>query len=125
MPDRMRLERDRGQASIELIAGIPVLLLCGAVGMQLLLAGYTLSLADGASEAGAAAAAIGSSPRIAARKFLPEWARSRARIETKGGRVSVSITPPAAVSSLARGLEVESRAWALPDPSPAEEAPGR
>ena len=46
---------DRGQASVELLAGLPALLLAGLIGFQLLAAGYALTLADGAAEAGALA----------------------------------------------------------------------
>src|SRR5215207_6102147 len=53
------LRAERGQASVELLAGLPALFLCALIGLQLLLAGYALSLADGAAEAGAAAEAAG------------------------------------------------------------------
>lgn len=107
---------ESGQASIELIAGIPVLLIAGATALQLLVAGYSLSVADGASQAGAAAAAIGLDPGRAAREALPGWARTRTRVVSSGGRVRVEINPPIAVPAVAGLLEVESSAWALPDP---------
>ena len=113
MPD---LRDERGQASIELVAGVPVLIMAGAIALQLLLAGYALSLADGASEAGAAAAAAGSDPRAASREALPGWARSRSRVGVAGGRVVVRIATPAALPAVSRLLEVESSAWARPDP---------
>lgn len=113
-----------GQASIELIAGIPVLLTAGAISLQLLLAGYSLSLADGASEAGAAAAVAGADARQASRQALPGWARDRSRVEVRGGRVQVRIATPAAVPAVSRLLEVESSAWARPDRSPTK-GPGR
>lgn len=120
MPELLaRLREQRGQASIELIAGLPVLLMAGAIALQLLLAGYSLSLADGASEAGAAAAAAGSNPRVASRDALPGWARSRSRVVVDGGRVAVSIATPAAMPAISRLLQVESSAWAKPDPEPA------
>lgn len=109
---------ESGQSSIELIAGIPVLLIAGATALQLLVAGYSLSVADGASQAGAAAAAVGLDPRKAAREALPGWARARTRVASSSGRVRVWITPPAAVPAVAGLLEVESSAWALPDPEP-------
>ena len=54
---------ERGQASVELLAGLPALLLAGLIGFQLLAAGYALTLADGAAEAGALARVAGSRPR--------------------------------------------------------------
>ncbi len=120
MPEwRLHPLAEQGQASIELIAGIPVLLMAGAIAFQLLLAGYALSLADGASEAGAVAAAAGSDPRHASREALPDWARARSQVEVSGGRVQVSIATPAAVPAVSRLLEVESSAWAKPDTSSA------
>ena len=120
MPELLaRLSGQRGQASIELIAGLPVLLMAGSIALHLLLAGYSLSLADGASEAGAAAAAAGSDPRAASREALPGWARGRSRVEVDGGRVAVSIATPAAMPAISRLLQVESSAWAKPDPEPA------
>ena len=115
MPDLRIREGQQGQASIELIAGVPVLLMAGAIALQLLLAGYSLSLADGASEAGAAAAAAGTDPKEASRNALPLWARGRSRVEVSGGRVEVRIATPAAVPAVSRLLEVESSAWARPD----------
>ena len=48
---------ERGQASVELLAGIPALLLAGLLALQLLAVGYSVTLADGAAEAGALALA--------------------------------------------------------------------
>jgi len=107
-----------GQASIELIAGLPVLLMAGGLALQLLLVGYSVSLADGASQAGAVAAASGVDPVQASRENLPPWARSRAKVEMRGERVEVRLQPPTAVPGIARWLEVRSSAWAVPDPSP-------
>jgi hypothetical protein len=117
MPDLRIRDGQQGQASIELIAGVPVLLMAGAIALQLLLAGYSLSLADGASEAGAAAAAAGKDPKEASHNALPSWALGRSRVEVSGGRVEVRIAPPAAVPAVSRLLAVESSAWARPDAS--------
>ena len=50
---------ERGQATVELVAALPALLLAALVALQLLAAGYALTLADGAAEAGALALASG------------------------------------------------------------------
>ena len=47
--------RDDGQATVELVAALPALLLAGLLALQLLATGYALTLADGAAEAGALA----------------------------------------------------------------------
>jgi hypothetical protein len=105
---------ERGQAQLELIAGIPFLLLAGLVGLQLLAVGYTQSLADGAAEAGAIAVADGREPAAAARAALPGWAGDGVRVEVDSGHVDVTVRPPA-VLPLPGGLdEIGSTAWARP-----------
>ncbi len=109
----MRAERhrpgasqERGQASIELLAGLPLLLAAALLAGQLLLTGYALTLADGSAEAGAIAAASGGDAAEAARAALPGWARDRAEISTGGGRVRVEVEPPAPVGALGDLLSV-------------------
>ena len=51
-----RLRGSRGQASVELVAAAPFVLIAAVLCLQLLAAGYSLTLADGAVEAGALAA---------------------------------------------------------------------
>jgi hypothetical protein len=104
--------RTDGQASVELLAGLPALALAGFVALQLLVTGYSLTLADGAAEAGALAEAAGNDPERAAREALPAWARGRATVSSKGGRVVVDLRPPAPLPALAERLEVSSEAWA-------------
>jgi hypothetical protein len=103
--------RQDGQASVELLAGLPALLLCGLLAMQLLAVGYSVTLADGAAEAAALAAAAGRSPAPAARASLPGWARGRMRVDLQGGRVKVVLRPPSPIAALARRLAIESSAW--------------
>jgi hypothetical protein len=100
-----------GQASLELIAGLPALLLGGLVALQLLAAGYSLTLADGAVEAGAVALASGRPAEPAVRAALPGWARDRIDLERHGGRVTVHLRPPSPFGAIAGALEVSSSAW--------------
>lgn len=100
-----------GQASVELVAGIALLVLAALACLQLLVAGYALSLVDGAAEAGALALAAGETPEAAVRGALPAWARDGAEIEVEGGRVALRLRPPAALPAIARALEVSSSAW--------------
>lgn len=101
----------RGQASIELVAGLPALVLAGLVSFQLLAAGYALTLADGAAEAGALALAAGHSPAPAVREALPGWARKGVSVAAEQGRVAVRVRPPTAVPGLADRLAFESSVW--------------
>jgi hypothetical protein len=105
------VDGERGQASIEVLAGIPALLLAGLIALQLLATGYSLTLADGAVEAGAMALAAGRAPVPAVREALPGWARQRVDVDRDGGRLRVRLRPPSPLESVARGLEVSSSAW--------------
>jgi hypothetical protein len=113
-----RADRDAelGQASVELIAGLPALGIAALLATQLLLVGYSLTLADGAAEAGALAGAAGVDAGDAAREALPGWARRRATIETDAGRVRIELRPPSPLAALADHLAVSSEAWARPSP---------
>ncbi|MBW8059942.1 MAG: hypothetical protein FVQ78_06325 [Solirubrobacterales bacterium] len=103
-----------GQASIELVAGLPALLLAGLIGLQLLAAGYALTLADGAAEAGALALASGRPAASAARDALPGWAEHDVDVSVSGGRVTVRLRPPSLLRSVAGRLAVTSSAAARP-----------
>jgi hypothetical protein len=104
--------REEGQATVELVAALPALLLAAFIALQLLAAGFALTLADGAAEAGAMALASGRDAAPAARAALPGWARGRASVEVRGGRVTVRVRPPAPLGLLAGPLELDSTAWA-------------
>ena len=105
---------ERGQATVELVAALPALLLAALVALQLLVAGYALTLADGAAEAGALALASGDSAAGAARAALPGWAEDDVSVEVKGGRVSVRLRPPSPIEALSERLAVNSSAAARP-----------
>jgi hypothetical protein len=107
----MVLRSADGQASVELLAGIPALVLAGLVALQLLATGYSLTLADGAAEAGAMALVAGEPAAPAVREALPGWARGRADVDVRGGRLTVSLRPPSPLDTVARRLEVRSSTW--------------
>jgi hypothetical protein len=104
--------REAGQASVELVAAVPVLALAALVCLQLLATGQTLTLADGAAEAAAIALASGEDPAQAARRALPGWADDRVEVESSGGRVTVRVRPRSPIEPLAAALEVSTSAWA-------------
>jgi hypothetical protein len=106
-----RVAAEHGQATLELLAAIPALALAGLVALQLLATGYSLTLADGAAEAGAMALAAGKPARPAVREALPGWARGRMQIEVRGGRLTVRLEPPSPLSGIARRLAVTSSTW--------------
>jgi hypothetical protein len=102
---------ERGQASVELLAALPFVLIAGILCLQLLAAGYALTLADGAAEAGANALASDLPPEPAVESALPGWAAERVEVEQDGGRVTISLRPPSPLEPVARALEVRSSAW--------------
>jgi hypothetical protein len=103
-----------GQASVEAVCGIAVLMLAGLLCFQLLAAGYTATLADGAAEAGAVALLRGEPVGAAVRSALPGWARSRVKVLHLGETVRVEIAPPSLFDSVASRLEASSTATAKP-----------
>jgi hypothetical protein len=103
-----------GQASVELLAALPALLLAALVALQLLAAGYALTLADGAAEAGALALASGGPAAEAARAALPGWAEDDVAIAVRGGEVTVRLRPPSLLDSVGEVLAVTSSAAARP-----------
>jgi hypothetical protein len=105
---------EQGQASVEVLAGIPALVLAGLIALQLLAAGYAASLADGAVEAGAVALAAGEAPGPAVAAALPGWTEGRVKARFEDGSVHVALRPPALLPPLANALVVEDSAWVRP-----------
>ena len=103
----------RGQAALELLGALPlVLVVCLGV-VQALAAGVARELADHAAEAGAMALLQDADPRDAARRALPGWARERVSVHVSGTSVvRVALRPPTVVPGLARVLEAHASAVA-------------
>jgi hypothetical protein len=108
------MDREQGQSTVELVAALPALLLVGLLTLQLLAAGYALTLADGAAEAGALALAVGRPAAVSARDALPGWAEDDVEVSVEGGRVTVRLRPPSPLPTLADRLTVTSSAAARP-----------
>ena len=87
---------DDGQATVELVALLPLVGLLVALLWQALLAGETIWLSGGAARAAARAVALGSDPMQAARGVLPERFEAKLRVEReRGGTVAVVLHVPA------------------------------
>jgi hypothetical protein len=108
-----RVSAERGQASVELLGVLPLLVALGLAAIQLLAVGYASVLAGNAAEAGALALAGGSGAadaRAGVRGALPGWSRARTRVSVDGGRVTVRLRPPSLLDALAERLEVRADA---------------
>lgn len=108
-----------GQAQIELIVAIPVLVVAGLIAAQLLSFGYAQTLADGAAEAAAIAAADGRDPDAAAREALPDWAEGRIDLDDDGGGgLHLELAVPSVLPGLAGRLHADAEAWVRPAGGP-------
>ena len=85
--------RERGTASVELVAVVPFLLLAVLAAVQIALAGHSLWSASVAARAGARAALVGRDAAGAARRALPPPLRDGAEVED-GEAVSVRVAVP-------------------------------
>jgi hypothetical protein len=103
-----------GQASVEAVALLPVLVAVALAVGHLLAAGLARELAGHAAEAGAIAALHGADPDEAVAAALPEWSEDGVRTRVRGRRVSVRIEPPAVVPALGRLLASTATADAGP-----------
>jgi pilus assembly protein CpaE len=98
---------ESGQASVETVAMVPLVLLAAAMAWQLVLTGHTLWVAAGAARAGARAELVGESPARAARSALPrslERGMSVKRVDAGGVRVEVRL--PLMVPSWKSPIEI-------------------
>ncbi|RKQ91113.1 hypothetical protein C8N24_0930 [Solirubrobacter pauli] len=113
-----RLASARGQATIELLGLLPLVVLIGLVGFSFVAASTAHEQAGEAAEAGALALLQGGSDaRTAARDALPEHLRTRATITVTGRRVHVRVRPRLPIAALSDRLAGEAHADAGP-PTP-------
>jgi hypothetical protein len=99
-----------GQASVELLGALPVLVVLALFLFQTLAIGYAAVLAGNAAEAGALSLAGGGDAEDAAREALPGWSRAGMEVAVDGGRVEVSLEPPSPLEVIREQLEVRSEA---------------
>ena len=102
--------RETGQASVELLGVLPLLVALALAVFQLLSVGYASVLAGNAAEAGALALAAGGDPRAGVHEALPGWSRARAEIDVSGGSVRVRLRPPSLLRALGERLTVRGEA---------------
>ena len=86
---------ERGQATVELVALLPVLALVGLLVWQAILAGQAVWLVGAAARAAARAVAVGAEPLPAARRALPPSLEHGLVVhEPASGGVRVAIRVP-------------------------------
>jgi type II secretory pathway component PulK len=106
---------ERGQASVELITMLPVVLLVGVLVWQLALVGHTAWLTANASRNAARADTVGRDARAAARSALPRALERDLEVERlRSGGVKVGVRVPVLI-----------RAWRSPIRVSATSALGR
>jgi pilus assembly protein CpaE len=80
-----------GQASVEMVAVVPFVLLVGLVLWQLVLAGHTLWMAGNAARVAARAEAVGSDAERAARTALPDALERGMQVSEAGSSAGVEV----------------------------------
>jgi hypothetical protein len=103
-----------GQASVELVAVIPFLLVAMLIAAQLALTGYSLWSAAAAARAGARAENVGDDGAAVARRALPGMLRDDAEVKP-GPPVRVKVRSPSLLPGVP-GLSVEAKTNLEPDP---------
>jgi pilus assembly protein CpaE len=98
------LRSTRGQASVELVATLPVLAALLAGCWQAVVAGHCWWLAGAGARAAARAEAVGANPRAAAREAVPAGRRPGLKVsEGRDGRVTVRVQVPAVIAGMRLG----------------------
>lgn len=95
--------RERGQAAVEFVALLPLVVVVLATAWQAVLAAHTVWSAHAAARAAARATAIGAEPLPAARRALPASLDAAVEVEEGSGGVAVRLAVPAVVPGLDLG----------------------
>jgi hypothetical protein len=107
------IKREGGQASVELVAIVPALLVATLVGIQLALVGYGMWSSANAARAGARAAYVGGDERAAALSAVPGPLRRGADVSGRNA-VQVSLRVPSLLPG-AGPIPVSARAALGPE----------
>ncbi len=106
----MSRARESGQASVELVAILPLALVIAVAVAQLIAAGSAEELAGAAATAGAAALLQDGDPVAEARAAIPGRSSRDVTVRVQGRRVTVRVRPRAVAGPLAGLLIAEARA---------------
>ncbi|WP_225799409.1 TadE/TadG family type IV pilus assembly protein [Streptomyces sp. NK15101] len=113
---------DRGQVAVEFLGMVPLILLTLALLWQVVLVGYTYTLAGNAADEAARACAVGDDHHEAALRHLDGAWRAGAQVSgcPSGGGVAtvvVSVQVPALVPGVGGLFRVEGKAGAVDERS--------
>jgi hypothetical protein len=103
-----------GQATLETVAVLPLLIAVALAVGHVLAAGMTHELAGHAAQAGAIAVIRGGDAKASVRAALPEWARDEVDVRVVDRRVRVRLEPPAVLPAVADALAATGTADAGP-----------
>jgi hypothetical protein len=92
-----RARGETGQASVELVALLPLLALVGLLLWQAVVAGQAMWLAGAAAREAARARAVGDDPAAAAGRVLPGRLRQGLRVQRDGDGVALRLVVPSVV----------------------------
>ncbi|CAB4919597.1 unannotated protein [freshwater metagenome] len=101
-----RIGDESGQASVELVALLPLIALLLLACLQAAAAGHTWWLAASAARAGARAAQVGGDPLVAARRALPGRVREGVQLRANGRRITVRLPVRAVLGGGRLGVAV-------------------
>lgn len=105
---RARLRSERGQASVELVGMLPLLLIAALLVWQLLLAGYAVTSAENAARNASRAEALGDDGREVGEDSLSYGLDEGAEVQIEGDRATVRVRIPIVVPGLSTdGLSIE------------------
>ncbi len=116
VPSRPRITLRRcaadadGQASVELVAAVPIVLLVGLALWQAALAGHAMWMCANAARVAARADVVDRDVRKAALSALPRTLERGMRVQRRGTRVRVAVRVPLVVHSSRSPLTVAATA---------------
>lgn len=112
------MRRAGGQASVELVAIVPLLFAVALAAYAVLAAGRASTAAGAAAEAAAVAVLQGADAERAARHSLAGWPRSATTVQVRGGRVRIHVRPwfPLFAGLLTASAEADAGPPPAPDP---------
>lgn len=114
MTGRGRRTGDSGQASVELVGFLPLMLLVVTLVFQVLYIAASVSSAENAARSAARASTLGSDPHAAAHDSVSGWLRSGVHTHRRPGRYEVEIEIPIIFPGLSSALFTVTRDASFP-----------